>query len=112
MTNTFTGILMGYNNGDLDELLATELQDVVLAVRRTEKPGTLTLNIKVSPNGDAMVELDATVNTKKPAGSVGKALFFPAEDGTLLRRDPKQSEMRFREIDTKPAAVRSIGKGE
>jgi hypothetical protein len=108
MSNTFTGVLMEYNNGALDELLVNELQDVVMAVRRTEKAGTLTLKIKVSPNGDAMVELDATVNTNKPAGSVGKALFFPTEEGLLLRRDPRQAELRFRDVAAEPAKVRTF----
>ena len=106
MSNTFTGILMNYGGGMLDELLVTELQDIVLAVMRTEKQGTLTLTIKVSPNNGNTVELDATVNAKKPVNSVGKALFFPDEQGNLLRQDPRQPALPFREISSEPAKVR------
>ena len=106
MSNTFTGVLMNYGNGALDELLVSDLQDVVLAVMRTGKTGTLTLKIKVSQNSDNTVELDANVTPNKPAGSVGKALFFPDEEGRLLRQDPRQPALPFREISSEPAKAR------
>lgn len=89
----FTQMLEKMNGGSTLQRLNEQLTDVVKAVSETNKQGTLTLKLKISPNGDNGITIEEDVATKLPQPSSGKSLFFTDGTGDLLRSDPRQSEM-------------------
>jgi hypothetical protein len=108
VTNTFSEFLMNCNRGGLDEQLNAVLREVVLAVKESQKPGSVTLKLKVTPNDDRTVEVEPSVSHTAPKPSLGKGIFFPGEDGELLTRDPDQPALPFRELQSRVAEVRTL----
>jgi len=105
--NSFTEVIGNYRQGALDEQLAENLREIVAAVIDTGKVGKLTINLKVSPNGDGSVELDADVKAAVPRVTVGKALFYAEADGTLSRKDPRQPDLPLREVRSEATPIRA-----
>ncbi len=51
--------------------------------------------------------MEADVKTALPRPTVGKALFYATREGRLSRKDPRQTEMQLREVNTAgPVAIR------
>jgi hypothetical protein len=85
--------------GALHGEMSDSLAELVLAVKETQKAGTLTLQIKVTPNKDGQTMLVTDkVTAKLPEGDRGAAIFFVSEDGNLMRRDPRQTELPLVEV--------------
>lgn len=89
-------------DGQLVVSLTDELQDVIASVREHGKSGSLTLKLKVNPNGDDTVEIVSEVKAVQARPSVGKAIFWTDTGGNLHRRDPRQGDM----LDRIPGAER------
>lgn len=88
----------GVSLGELDDALS----DLALAVQQTCKPGTLTLKLKLSPNGKSIkIEDDLTIKTPKPTR--GMSFAFVGAHGELLRNDPAQTTLEFAIVPSEPA---------
>lgn len=77
----------------LDDL-STELNELVRAVRETDKAGEITIKLIVKPvNNDATsVTVTDTLKVKEP--KLQRAtLFFTTPESNLSRRDPRQPEI-------------------
>lgn len=82
----FTDWLADHRAGVLDLDLAEAFADVVDAVGRTGKNGTVTLTLKVSKQGEMFAVVE-TVAAKIPE-VVDPRLYFRDLDGQLTRNDP------------------------
>lgn len=95
----FAAFIQEQRNGGLHGELSHGLAELVTAVQETQKPGTLTLTVKVQPNKDGVtMTVTDKVVSKLPEGDRGAAIFFIQGDGNLVRRDPRQLEMPLREV--------------
>ena len=94
--NNFVAVLTQLHRGTAVADASEGLAEVVRAVRENGKKGKLTLTIAVVPlsKGDA-VDLVCEVTTKTPKPNKGSSLFFVADDGTLVRNDPRQGELKL-----------------
>ena len=94
--NNFVAVLNQLHRGSAVADASDALAEVVKAVRENGKKGKLTVAITVVPlsKGDE-VDLVCDVTTKTPKPNKGSSLFFVADDGTLLRNDPRQGELRL-----------------
>lgn len=92
MTN-FVETLALIRDGQLVIQCTDDLQDLITAVVEHGKPGTLTLKLKVEPNGDNAVTIISEVKTSVPKPAVGKAIFYADQGGNLSRRDPRQRDI-------------------
>lgn len=109
----FAAFIQEQRNGGLHGELSHELAALVTAVQETQKPGTLTLTVKVQPNKDGVtMTVTDKVSAKIPEGDRGAAIFFIQGDGNLVRRDPRQLEMPLREVERPAADLRDVEAGE
>jgi hypothetical protein len=78
--------------------MANRLAEVVACVRLAQKPGELTLKLKVSPasKGDVtVVMIEDTVTSKPPLLARPSTIFFATDTHLLERSDPRQRELAF-----------------
>jgi hypothetical protein len=88
----FTEVLKEVESGFLVDELSETFADVVQAVRRQGKAGSLTVTLNVKPitGNDEMVTIAAGVRTKLPAPDRAPSTFFVARDGSPSRNHPSQ----------------------
>lgn len=102
MSRPFADVLRDLTGGQTYEELTSALAEVVAAVLDTKKVGTLTLNLKIRPNGDAGVMITDDIKSTVPVLSRGETFFFATSGGSLVRDDPRQEKLPLRQV---PAAV-------
>jgi hypothetical protein len=107
--NPFNQVLLDIRQGSLHAELSEHLQELVATVAEREKPGTLTLTLKVSPAGrkTQQYEIADDVTVRPPKPERGSSLFF-ALDGNLSRSDPRQPELPLREVPAPPSEVQEV----
>lgn len=88
---SFIKTLQAIRKGALVALLADDLKEVSEAVAELGKTGSLTLQLTIKPNGDAVI-VQPKITKKVPQQAVGDAIFFVGEKG-LQREDPKQTDI-------------------
>lgn len=71
------------------ETADAQLREVLKAVNRTGKKGTVTLTLEVQPNGETGFAASAKVTAKAPSLDFGKSFFFLGRDGDLTREAPR-----------------------
>lgn len=103
----FSQFLVEQRRGGLHGELSDRLQEVVAAVAEHQKPGSLTLTLKIKPaeKGIGQYVVTDEIRAKAPEGARGASLFFADDHGNLSRDDPRQPELPLREV---PAADQSI----
>lgn len=108
--NTITG-------GKFAEECSKKLQSVTEACRDTGKAGTITVEIKVQPDGMGRYKFIPQCKTKEPTGPIYGTILWGTPDGNLVRHDPDQQELELRDVstaaevrqvDAKPAPVKSV----
>lgn len=94
--NNFVAVLTQLRRGAAVVDASEGLAELVKSVRATGKKGKLTITIGVAPlnKGDAL-DVSAEVAVKIPKPDAGSSIFFPEDDGTLVRNDPRQGELRL-----------------
>jgi hypothetical protein len=109
-TRPFAEWLHEQRQGALAAELSEVLNELVEAVHRHGRTGTLTLAIKVAPagkNGHTVVVSDE-VKAKLPEGERGDSIFFVDPDMNLIRHDPNQEVLPLREVPRDPGTVRDL----
>lgn len=97
----FAAFVQEQRAGALHAELSDGLGELVRAASLTDKPGTLTLTVKVTPTKDgATVIVTDKVTLKLPDGERGGAIFFFDQEGNLSRRNPAQPELPFRDVSS------------
>lgn len=94
----FTDILREVGAGRLVDELSEKMQGLVAAVSATGRPGKITLELSVRPNGNTAVILTDKVKLKEPEPKHGDNVFFIVGSGDLTRSDPRQAELPLRRI--------------
>lgn len=92
----FTDTLSDIRNGDVIAELTEQLRDVVMRVRETGRPGSLTLTLKVknaSKGAGAALVIEDDIKVKLPAAEKGSSFLFATDDGQLQRNDPRQPRL-------------------
>lgn len=87
----FADWLAEHRGGLLDVELQETLADVVAAVARTGKAGSVTLTLKVTSEGDMVAILD-TIAEKTPVEREAR-LYWVDLDGGLTRNNPMQPSL-------------------
>lgn len=71
------------------ETADAQLRDVLEAVRRTGKKGSVTMTLEVAPNGEMGFAASVKVTAKAPHVEFGKSFFFQDRHGDLTRNAPE-----------------------
>jgi len=114
MNNSFLDALIQLRAGKVVDELSEQLAQIVGAVKRTGKQGTITLQIKVAPAtvGEVrQVFVTDSVKVNPPQSVKPSTLFYPSESNQLLRKDPNQRELELRPVEgkqEKPEPLREV----
>jgi len=121
MAQSLTDIMSQIRGGYALHEAGKKLDELVNAVRSTNKPGEITLTIKVTPDkvDDRIILMKPIVKAKIPERGFNEGIFFVGPDGRLTKDDPKQTEM-FEEkqkqgvttLAAGQAALAQVGRGE
>jgi hypothetical protein len=98
---TFIEWLEDHRGGLLDAELTDALAEVVAAVSRYGKTGSVTLTINVAQEGRTIVVSDR-VARKAPEESRMPAIYFADAEGGLHRDDPYQQRLPLEQTPTIP----------
>lgn len=80
--------------------LSQELADTIEAVRRTQKVGTVTLVLKIKPEGEGMYSFKEEIKSSQPQLPRGQSIFWGTPDGNLVTSDPAQGNLELKTIST------------
>ena len=75
------------------EIVDQKLRDVIAAVQRTGKKGTVTVSLEVAPNGELGFAASAKVTAKAPQIAFGQSFFFMDRNGDLTRSAPDMQSL-------------------
>lgn len=98
ISNAFARWLAEFRDGESLNELTEAMQECVGAARETNKPAELKFSIKFTPNGDAICVTDK-IETKLPKEEREKCIFFPTEENTLQRDNPRQKTLDLRTVE-------------
>ena len=91
----FTDLLAKIRKGQAVFDASQKLEELVAAVRETNKGGELTLKLKIKPltvgDGSTVTILD-DCKLKLPEATVANTIMFTTKNNTLQREDPRQME--------------------
>lgn len=88
----FAAVLQEIRKGNLHAELSLAVQEVVRAVKDTNKAGSVTLTLQIKPlkdNPDVLTVLD-DVKVKRPVETRKPSIYFGDDEGNLTRSDPRQ----------------------
>ena len=92
--NSFVRTVQEYRKGELLNDLSDALRKVCEAVDKMKAPGKLTLEIVITPSGEAYT-YRPEIKTKLPKEPKPSAIFFMDENFSLVREDPRQSDLKL-----------------
>ncbi len=98
MSRPFADVLRELNGDAYDEM-GLQLGEVVTAVLDTLKSGSITVSLSIKPNGKGAVTVSHDIKAKVPQAASPQTTFFATSSGSLMRRDPNQTEMQLREVN-------------
>ena len=78
--------------GNCKAELTERLNEVTRACQETGKSGSITLTLKVSPQGAQFIVAD-DIKTKVPEHAVQPTIMFADSNANLMRRDPRQMSL-------------------
>jgi hypothetical protein len=102
----FSTLVRELGRGRVEKQADDALRSLVEQIRLTGKPGSLTLSLKIKPNGKnaESVTVEPTVTAKAPTAEPEATFMFVAEDCTLSRRDPRQLSLDgLRDVEAQEA---------
>ena len=110
--SNFVSVLTQMRRGQTVADLSDSITTLVQRVRETRKKGSVTLKITIAPQSrgdDVVLSITDDVSTKLPVAERGSSIFFASDDNTLVRNDPRQSELVLTVVPTVPAAAQRVG---
>lgn len=95
MAQSFTDIMSQIRGGFALHEAGKKLQELVTAVRATNKAGEITFTIKVAPDktDDRVITMKPSIKCKIPDKGFSEGIFFIGPDGRITKEDPAQVEM-------------------
>lgn len=103
----FSDFLREHAKGRTHDDLSKAMQDLIGAVKDTEKPGSITLKINVRPlkSNHEVLEVSDQIVVKKPQHDRKTSLFYADRDNNLVRDNPDQFEFEgMRDVSAAPAS--------
>jgi hypothetical protein len=88
----FAAVLQEMRKGGLNSEAADELAALIIACVETQKKGTLTIELSVTPKGE-FVEIEDKIKPKVPRHNTPASIFWPDENGNLSTSNPNQLSM-------------------
>lgn len=77
-----------HDEGSVVETADDALRDVIAAVLRTGKKGSVAITMEVEPNGQKGLEVSCKLQAKAPQVAFGKSFYFTNTNGDLTRTSP------------------------
>jgi hypothetical protein len=77
------------DGGHAIEVADQQLREVMSAVNRTGKKGTITFTLEVSPNGDTGFAVTGKIKASAPQLNFGQSFFYQDGKGDLTRNAPQ-----------------------
>lgn len=96
--------LAQFRQGHMNNYVSQELNALTQAAERLQRPGELTIKIKLKPKNQGEVETSIQCTTKMPRRDTMTAIMFSTPEGVLVDRDPNQRDM-FIEAKAVPDAA-------
>ena len=94
------GTLAVLNRGNLIIDAGRDMLDVVNGIVATNKPGELTIKLKIKPSGwdkdtsrPIQVDIEPEISVKVPKHDQGKSIFFLTEENRLTRDELERSAL-------------------
>lgn len=88
----FLGLLSAHRRGELVREADDLLSEMVQAIKDFGGSGELTLKLKIKQNEAEQLEMQPSMNMKKPRRTMGVGIFYTTDEGKLSRRDPRQDD--------------------
>lgn len=98
-TKPFAQFVQEQRRGLLHAELSDALADVVAAVMKHGKKGSLTVKFEIKPEGDDAVSVSDKYDAKAPTPPAKASLFFADEAGQISRQRLNQPELPLRAVD-------------
>lgn len=89
----FAEWMLEHRSGGFHAELSAKLADLHRACWDTQKRGTLTVKITVTPNGNQFSYVDDVKVSAPEAGKPLSLFFFDEDTGEVSRNDPRQMEI-------------------
>lgn len=87
-------LIRDLGHGATNRLGTTRLREVLNACRTNPgKKGGIDLKIAMVANPDGIVELRASITTKKPEPALPGGAYFADQEGGLVTQDPRQTNL-------------------
>lgn len=97
----FAAFIQGHRHGQLHDELSSALRHLVHDCQLHDKPGELTIKLKLTPKGQMMIVTD-TLTIKAPEPARPESFYFTDHDFNLTRDNP-QRELDFGNLREVPA---------
>jgi hypothetical protein len=100
----FNLILAELNAGQSNATLSSHLDELLQAVKKHGRAGTLTIKLKVAPAGKGadvdkvLVACESQISLPKPEQPTD--FFWMTDDAELSRKHPKQHELELRDVSS------------
>ena len=113
MIRPITDTLRRLRGGTFLDEASDKLAELVQAVERTGKGGTLTLTLAIKPAGRAAGTLLIVdkIAAKVPQEATPETLLWATPEGNLLGEDPRQQSLELKAV-TPPAADQPLKQAE
>jgi len=98
MSRPFNDVMAEIAGGRAHDELTDKLMQLAAEVQELESPGTLTLTLKLKPNGESQFEIHHDIKVKPPEPRRPKTIMFLDGHGSLTRRDPNQPDLPLRDV--------------
>ncbi|HEY2250933.1 MAG TPA: hypothetical protein VGH74_07715 [Planctomycetaceae bacterium] len=104
----FSDLLRELRYGEALDELSAALNELVAHCVASNKPGELTLKLKLKPSKSGAIEITDAVTVAGPKPERGSSLFFATPENNLIRNNPRQTNLDLRQVDTDGPAPRVV----
>lgn len=110
---TCSHLLATMRNGAANHAATEQLEKLIQAVQDTGKKGTVTIKIEVGKlkDGETELQVQMKVSSSIPVVDIPKGIYFPGENGSLHRDNPRQLSMLDKEEQRKDGDINKLGRG-
>jgi hypothetical protein len=100
--------LTSHRDGAFLDELTTELNELIRAIRKTDKAGSLTIKLSINPiGGDAqMVTMKDKITSSMPELEKPSTLFYTTVEANMQKNNPSQPDLHnLREVEAEQTPV-------
>lgn len=101
----FNLLLVDLNAGQTNATLSAHMEELLQAVKKHGRAGTLTIKLKVAPAGKGQADVDKVLVACESQISLPKPeqptdFFWMTDDAELSRKHPKQHELQLQDVSS------------